>query len=498
MKLPLNKFSIKTEWQEKEWHALQKKAALFNAARKSNAFEEMLKKLRDMALSGRFNGLLELLKRRITARALTWLWLNDEHISDRLLKPELLNALIIAQSPRLTRISLLQLVQLYFRKFDLLNKKNAGMLEQIEKVLCQQLPLLSEPKVTEKLIDPLMVLKREGSWLLNVNGPTQLIRRVRDRGAELESTLEDMGLHWVSDGRYADICRTLFYLETLRQLQPGEDNPVLGELLKSDRAKVLYQGNHRIGHVALEILIDRVEQDPGEIWLNFILALAGDPRISRSVQSYREWWLPLGEDRIQKVCGWLSKEDLSLFLQAMEQFGIQDENRELQRMFPARKRFLEGLFKLKLVRQSRLFLGKRANNAIVKIINKEVKTSFASLDNSMSDKAIIYLDCGKFYLIEGSHSFRIWIYLAAPSKDLIFYEKSCFTHADLTVGVPSVYKKNYPELPFEAVTHNPLTWQKKVFVFLAKNGISLDIEQLLDNGDYQDYLKKYGLPVVDM
>ena len=81
---------------------------------------------------------------------------------------------------------------------------------------------------------------------------------------------------------------------------------------------------------------------------------------------------------------------------------------------------------------------------------------------------------------------------------MIFYEKSCFTHADLTVGVPSVYKKNYPELPFEAVTHNPLTWQKKVFVFLAKNGISLDIEQLLDNGDYQDYLKKYGLPVVDM
>ncbi|MEN1388145.1 EH signature domain-containing protein, partial [Pseudomonas aeruginosa] len=132
------------------------------------------------------------------------------------------------------------------------------------------------------------------------------------------------------------------------------------ELQKPAVSKAPYEGERRIGHVALEILIDRAGQEPGEVWQNFILNLAGDPRISRNSPNYREWWQFLGEERVQKVRGWLSKEDLRLFLQAVEQFGIETQNDDLQRMFPARKQFLEGLFKLKLIRNTRLLLGGRA------------------------------------------------------------------------------------------------------------------------------------------
>ncbi len=478
------------------WTVLAKKAATMETETGNNdAFERMLAVLRGMASSGRFDGLPELLRRRITARALSWLWLNDEVIGSRLLNTRLLAALLDAQQPRLTRMTLQQLAQLYFRRFDRLDEKE-GVRELLERSLLQQLDLIPPSKIQTSRADPLVTLKREGHWLLGLDGPRHLAERVRQGGRELGETFMELGLHGFDDGRYGDICRAHFYLETLRQLPLGESDPVLDELLKPAVAKAPFEGARRIGHVALEILIDRAGQEAGEVWQNFILNLAGDPRISSSAVNFREWWQPLGEERIQKVRGWLSKEDLRLFLQAVEQYGLETANTEMQRMFPARKRFLEGLFKLKLIRNTRLLLGGKAQQSVKRILGKDVKTSFARMDGQMTDKAVIYLDCGDFHLVEGSHSFKIWVYLAAPGEALRTYERNTFSHYDLTTTVPGTYKKLYPGLPYDAFVHTPHAWQNKVFTFLAENGIALDVEQLLSAEDYRLQLRKFGIPAV--
>ena len=478
------------------WTVLAKKAATMETETGNNdAFERMLAVLRGMASSGRFDGLPELLRRRITARALSWLWLNDEVIASRLLNTRLLAALLDAQQPRLTRMTLQQLAQLYFRRFDRLDEKE-GLREILEQSLVQQLNLMPPSKIATSRADPLVTLRRDGHWLLSLDGPRHLAERVRQGGRELGETFMELGLHGFDDGRYGDICRAHFYLETLRQLHPGESDPVLDELLKPSVSKAPFEGTRRIGHVALEILIDRAGQEPGEVWQNFILNLAGDPRISSSAVNFREWWQPLGEERIQKVRGWLSKEDLRLFLQAVDQYGLETANTEMQRMFPARKRFLEGLFKLKLIRNTRLLLGSKARQSVKRILGKDVKTSFAEMDGAMSDKAVIYLDCGDFHLVEGSHSFKIWAYLAAPGEALRTYERNTFSHYDPTTTVPATYKKLYPGLPYDAFVHTPYTWQNKVFTFLAENGIAVDIEQLLSPEDYRLQLRKFGVPAV--
>lgn len=500
MKLPPLHMPV-VEWPARTmevWQTLIEKGARMAAATgQGDAFEAMLARLRDMASTGRFDGLPALLKRRLTARALTWLWLNDEVIGRRLFSVRLLNVLVEAQQPRLTRITLQQLAQFYFRRFDKLDE-HEGLREKLEQVLLQQLQLLPEPRVSGPQADPLLTLKRDGHWLLPLDGPVQLVEQVRDSGHELSATFEALGLQGFDDGRYGDICRAHFYLETLRGLSPGEYDPVLDELQKTSVAKAPYEGERRIGHIALEILIDRVGQEPGDAWLNFILNLAGDPRISRNSANYREWWQFLGYERVHKVRGWLSKEDLRLFLQAVEQFGIETQNDDLQRMFPARKQFLEGLFKLKLIRNTRLLLGGRAQHSVNRLLGKEVKTTFARMDGQMNDKAVIYLDCGDFHLVEGSHSFRVWVYLASPGEALRSYERSSFSHADLTTAIPQAYKLLYPSLPYDAFTHHPpLSWQNRVFSFLADNGIALDIEQLLNRSDYQSYLRKFGMPVVN-
>lgn len=477
------------------WTVLVSKANQMEADTGNNdAFERMLAVLRNMGSSGRFEGLAELLKRRLTARALTWLWLNDEVMASRLLNPRLLEVLLEAQQPRLTRITLQQLAQLYFRRFDRLDDRE-GLRELLEQTLQQQLEKMPPRKIQGAVPDPLMTLKNEG-WLLGIEGPSKLASKVREEGRELGETLSSLGLQGFDDGRYGDICRAHFYLETLRDLPLGEWDPVMDELLKPSVSKAPFEGGKRIGHVALEILIDRIGQEPSDAWQNFILSLAGDPRIASTASNYREWWLPLGEARIQRVRGWLSKEDLRLFLQAVEQFGIETQNDDLQRMFPARKLFLEGLFKLKLIRNTRLLLGGKAQQSVKRILGKDVKTSFARMDGPMNDKAVIYLDCGDFHLVEGSHSFKIWVYLAAPGEALRSYERNTFSHFDLITTIPGAYKKLYPALPFEAVTHNG-HWQNKVFSFLADNGIGLDVEQLLSRNDYKLQLSKFGIPAVN-
>ena len=499
MRLPRIEWPV-TEWDSRlieRWTALESKAAeMSEAAGDNDAFESAVAELRNMASTGQFGNLLVRLKRRIIARALTWLWLNDVDFASKMLNPSLLNTLEKAQEPRFTRMTLQQLAQLYFRRFDLLDTKYE-VREPLERILVQQLEKIPPLKIQSTWIDPLVTLKREASWLLSLDGPATLAERVQEDGRELGETFQELGLQGFDSGRYGDVCRTYFYLDTLRNLPVGAFDPVFSELLKPLVHMAPFEGTRRIGHAALEILIDRAQQDLSDAWKDFIINLAGDPRIASSARNYREWWQPLGEARIQKVRAWLSQEDLRLFLRALEQYGFESGNEELQRMFPARKTFLEGLFKLKLIRSTRLLLGDRARQAIKKILDKDVNTSFASMDGQMNDKAVIYLDCGDFHLIEGSHSFKIWVYFATPSEALRTYEKNHFSHTDLTKAIPGEYKKTYPKLPFDSFVHSPNTWQNNVFSFLADNGIEIDVEQLLSPQDYQYELRRFGLPVVN-
>ncbi len=467
---------------------------------RGDAFEGMLAKLRAMASTGKFGGLRELLRRRIAARALTWLWLEGDPLVLRLFNSTMLDALVDAQKPRLTRITFLQLVQLYFREFDCLDARegqsSAGLRKALEEHLFWQLAEIPASRYATGRPDAISALKREAHWLIGADGPRELATRTRSDGKELSVAFAQLGLSGFDVGRYGDVCRAHFYLQRLRELSVGQWDEVFDELLKSSVAKSPFEGDLRIGHAALELLIDRAGTDPGDAWQSFILGLAGDPRISSRAASYQEWWRPIGEERIQRVRGWLSKEDLRLFLQAVDQYGKEAGKVDLQRMFPARKVFLEGLFKQGLIRSTRLMLGRVAHDSVRRILSSEVKTNFARMDGPMADKAVIYLDCGNFHLIEGSHSFKIWVYLALPSTSLLSYDKSSFTHAELTVGIAQQYRMQHSGLPYEAVAHLG-NWQKRVFEFLANNGIGLDIEKMLTARDYRNYRAMHGLPVVD-
>lgn len=502
MKLPAPE-SLKLDWSPaalESWDRLVYEVKqLGDSAGKGDAFQQMTLRLLQMSRTMDFRRLPELLRKRVAARALTQLWVEDTEFMRRLMNSKLLQSLVAMHRPVLGIVPLQNLITLYFREFDRLDQLGDGMRSELQSVLKDQLELRLGGTKERTVRDVLTVLHDEADWLLRSDGPKQLVEHIRSENMELSDGFIFFELRGLDSGRYGDICRAHYYLETLRHLPVGQYDEVFSELLKPSVCKAPYEGQQRIGHAALEILIDRADGDPGESWQNFIMDMAGDPRIASSAPNFREWWKPIGEDRVEKVRGWLAKEDLRLFLKALEQYGKESRNAELERMFPARKYFLEGLERLKLVKKTRLMLGRKAEFSVKKILGDELKTSYVKLtnDNGMSDKAVIYIDCGDFCIVEGSHSFKLWIYLAPPSEKVYSYDINSLSHSELTHNVPSTYRKTYGwSAPYADITHHPSSWQNKVFEFLTQNGIGIDIENLLSPSDYDRHVKRYGIPVV--
>ncbi len=495
--------ALRLDWKPatlENWNVLLSAVHQLEArAGKGDLFQQIIAQFMQMSRSGDFRQLPELLKKRVGARALTQLWLEDGDFRRRLLNRKLLESLVAMQQPTLGIMTLHNLITLYFREFDQLDQQEAGLRDDLEQVIKIQLDRRSVVRRQPDSRDVLAILHAEAPWLLSVDGPMRLVQYLRAENRELAEAFVDFELRGLDTGRYADICRAHYYLNTLKELPLGQYDDVFAELLKPSVCKAPYQGDKRIGHAALELLIDRAEGDPGENWQNFIMDMAGDPRIASTATSYREWWRPLGEARIERVRSWLAKEDLRLFLKALEQYGRESGKEDLQRMFPARQRFLEGLDKLKLVRRTRLMLGNKAAHIVKKILGSELKTSYVQLtnENGMSDKAVIYIDCGDFCIVEGSHSFKMWVYLAPPDEKVYSYDVKSLSHHDLTFVVPENYKKEYgASAPYAAIVHSPRSWQNKVFEFLANHGIALDLERLLGQKEYSQYIRFFGMPVV--
>lgn len=504
LKLPEFRLPAK-EWKrsvEDQWQPLVvRTSALGQEAGHGDHFQTVVRQLRGAVADVDGRKIKQLLSSRIGARAITWLWIEDEAIRNRSLNAKSLGLLVSLQQPRLGQQPLLNLVYLYFHGFDQLDRKNVdgpiNTLDCLEEVIVDQLDLLPDQNVPNEH-SLLHNLKRCSETLISRNAPALVVRKVKQQDIELGDYFEQIGLTGYDQGRFGNICRALYYLDVLEQLPVGQYDPVLAELEKPDVNQAAYENGLRIGHKAIEILIDRAPADPGDHWRNFILNIAGDPRIASGAVSYRQWWQPLGDGRIEKVRGWLSREDLKLFLKAVEQYGEESGDINLQRMFPARKKFLEGLFEQDLIKTTRLMLGAKALYGVKRILGTEMRSSYVNLGSGMADKAVIYLNCGDFHIIQGSHNFKIWIYLNTPSDLISNYGVTKLDHQDLTKKIPQDYILNNPGLPMNKFTHHENTWRNSVIQFLADNGIQLDIENLMTPRDYNAYIERFGMPVVNI
>ncbi|WP_374041653.1 EH signature domain-containing protein [uncultured Thalassolituus sp.] len=294
-----------------------------------------------------------------------------------------------------------------------------------------------------------------------------------------------MGLLNYTSGRFLAVAKNIHYLATLRSLKPGEDHRVLKEVQKSAVYDSLYEDGFLLGHEVLKILISRAEEGHiSDKWMNVIMAIAGDPRVSKQNERYIRWWSQMPESLIRKVRGWLSKLDLRLFLEALKNYAVVSNDQDLSRMYPSRKKFLEGLLKQELIISTRLFLTEGARDYLYRHYKKEHLPSFSIVDG---DKSIIYFSMPGVHIVEGTHMCKFWIYRKLSDSAAVFnYNRNRFVYSELTNGMNLSMVKQKVGKALAAVTHNG-SWQVKVLKELHKVGVEFDPEPLLLRHDYIKY-----------
>lgn len=142
MKLPSMEFQLQG-WGEEAlagWERLTRAlGSMRQGMGRGDAFQQEVEVLWQLARRG--GGLGGRLHRRVTARALTTLWLEDGEYRTQTLRADLLADLVSRQVDGLGVITLQKLIALYFQEFDQLEEVETGLRSALETVLEQQLAL---------------------------------------------------------------------------------------------------------------------------------------------------------------------------------------------------------------------------------------------------------------------------------------------------------------------------------------------------------------------
>ncbi|WP_029913831.1 EH signature domain-containing protein [Pelobacter seleniigenes] len=460
------------------------------AANSSDRFKDACHLLWRLAKNGQSHAISAEIKSSIEVRALSFLLCNDmflEHVS---FTKELLDSLY-KPSSKLGRLSLLQLVEAFFKQFDKLGEGED--LEYFAGLIRFELQRVKGSDSSDELTR----LGQHRDMLFALKGPNNVVDFARKKKLDLDQALDTLALHGFHGGRFQELCRYYYYLETLRALPVGKDHPVLSEVCKSDVYNAPSKDGRLMGHDILQILIDKAsQQEISDPWRHVIMTIAGDPRVPKSNRRYQQWWYLLGEKRIQKVRGWLSRVDLLLFLDILEDYGRSTGQDDLIRMFPARKAFLEGLHRQGLIYESRLFISNSAERYVRRKYQRQDLPEYARVNDSY--RSMIYLKVGDFHIIEGSHSFKFWIFRDIPSEASIFdYAVKRFTTQELSSDLKYLSLKEAPTYGQRPVSirHNPhgFAWQAEAIAALRRLGLRLDLEQLFSAADYRGYKMRHGL-----
>ena len=387
-----------------------------------------------------------------------------------------------------------------FSKIDQL-KPNPGslLIQSMYQYYLLKYDHLSNPSCVADWIKSAMkkkgVFKSTHNHLLGKNGPKWIVDECIANNREFSNELKHLDLENYASGRFLTIAKSIYFVEQLKIIPVNEPHPLLNELQNREVYNARYDEHLLLGHKVLQILVNRAP-DTGidDSWLNLIMAIAGDPRVPKSHPNYQKWWSLIDASLNIKMQGWLSRLDLRLFLEALENYSYKPGNDGMKRMFPARKRFLEGLLDKNMITGTRLFLAHGFSSYLRHNYKKEHLPNFSNV--STGSISVIHIQLGKAQMIEGSHSCQLWVYKSLNTDAIVFdYTKKYATYASLTSGLSTrMYDENNKPLLVDSIRHHPpLNWQHDAIQALRVAGVNVSAKDVLVSDDYFKYKRKYGV-----
>lgn len=332
------------------------------------------------------------------------------------------------------------------------------------------------------------------AFLLNPSGPAWLAKTAIADQTPLHQQIQKCGISNFAAGDFVKRAHDIYYVEQLQQIPVNQEHEILYEVCKKDVYEARYDDNKLLGHVILETLIKRAPQkDISPAWQNVIIEIAGDPRIPNHHPRFVKWWSHLPIELVSKVKGWLSKFDLKLFLDALEDLSLSSVNTDMMRMYPSRKNFLEGMYDSGAIIETKLFLSRSAESYIKKNYKPEHRPAYSLVtDGNIS---VIYAKLVHGHMIEGSHNCKIWFYDQLPSNAYFFdYQSLKLKYSNLTTGFYARMSAAGFE-PVDYFSHVPANfkWQHNALVTLNRMGVNVRAADVLSGEDYQRYKRIYGV-----
>jgi hypothetical protein len=342
------------------------------------------------------------------------------------------------------------------------------------------------------------VVKGQGlpsdSIILAPDGPKRIANDAIANNLTFQKQLDRLSLNTYASGQYLKRSHSIYYVEQLNEIPVNRPHELLDEVTIPDVFNAKYDDEQLIGHKVLDILLTRSPiQDVHDSWQNAVIAIAGDPRVPKSHPKYLKWWSHVSEAQIKKVRGWLSKLDLKLFLEALEDFSESSRDEGMKRMFPSRKKFLEGMHKAGAINETKLYLSKKAERYLKRNYKAEHIPEYSVVVDG--DISIIYADLTHGHMIEGSHNCKIWFYEyldeSAPvledGKQLAFYR-------DLTGGLNRKMSiEGHGALDYFQHSPSNFNWQHKSIQTLQKMNVNIRASDVLSQNDYSRYKRIYGV-----
>jgi len=257
----------------------------------------------------------------------------------------------------------------------------------------------------------------------------------------------------------SDYYRFLLILELidkLEKLDPGSYEQELFENIFNYK-NFPYDSQLMIGEYAVKVLISKMMAEKNHAykkWINIIIDLVGDPRTVSIVTAQNASWERIGKKYKEFLIGFLSKEDLNLFLEVLS-------DSEYDSVYKYRKTFWKPF--AKHLRFAKLFI----NNREFSRLEDTIKQRFNDLGNSaysfISDtqRSFIYMDFGNVVVIEGTHNAKVRLYIDTPVPlELKFYEYRDFYQSTQA-----------QQVLIKEIVHRGSeigTWQNKVFSILKE------------------------------
>tara|TARA_R110001606_G_scaffold398969_1_gene579760 strand:+ start:1468 stop:2895 length:1428 start_codon:yes stop_codon:yes gene_type:complete len=357
---------------------------------------------------------------------------------------------------------------------------------------------ISDPDTIGKWLQNERELNGYGSqfdkYVLRSSGPVTLATDAIKNNISFVQQTERAKIDGYASGQFLRRALSIYYVEQLNSIPENLPHALLDEVSIPAVYNSKYDDEDLIGHKVLNILLKRApRQGVHESWQNTIISIAGDPRTPKSHPKYLKWWSHVPEEQIKKVRGWLSKLDLKLFLEALEAFSESSLDSDMMRMFPSRKKFLEGMHDAGAIVHTKLYLSRMADRYIRRNYKPEHIPEYSLVQDG--ERSIIYAELTHGHMIEGSHNCQIWFYKSLSDNALVLhYGKQTASYTSLTGGLNRTMSLRNNGA-YNHFTHTPsnFNWQNKSVNTLKEMGVKIQASDVLVADDYKRYKRIYGV-----